>query len=46
MGFPWQLWLLLDLMCLVELSKRAKGSLKANCRLSGDGCYDPGSMIS
>ena len=36
MDFPWQLRLLLDPTCLVELSKRARGSLKAKCRLLGN----------
>lgn len=43
-GFP--LAAALDPTCLVELSKRARGSLKAKCRLLEDDIYDPGPMIS
>ena len=43
--FPWQLRLLLDPTCLVELSKGARGSLKSNCRFLGNDTII-GSMIS
>lgn len=35
-----------DPICLVELSKRARESLQAKCRLLEDEIHDPGSMIS